>query len=133
MKYDELKELVRQESTKSEEYLFMTETIKEIHTYLSDITKKVMDDLELKYPESAISVGSNSKWTTTGISISKRQINFNYHKEGMIKVSCYEPGIIESTLIDILIYKEDAKVVHRDSEEDFELNDIKEYLVWFKK
>lgn len=133
MDYEELKGLVQQKSEKTVEYTVLTKKIEEIRSYLSKIEKKIIEDLNLTHPRSAISTGGDALNTTALISIGNRQINFWYNeKEPIIKVHCYEPRVIENTIIDTLVY-DGEKIVHKDTKEIFKLDDIKEYLEWFKK
>jgi hypothetical protein len=133
MDYEELKDLVQQKSEKTEEYTVLTKKIEEVRSYLSKIEMKIMEDLNLTHPKSAISTGGNAVNTTALISIGNRQINFWYdEKESIIKVQCYEPRVIENTIIDTLVY-DGGNIVHKETKENFELDDIKKYLEWFKK
>lgn len=131
MDYDELKELVKSKDPNNKEYIFMTNTINDIYLHLSQLTDKLMKDLSLSYPSSPISVGSNAVKTSAGITIGKRQINFNY-KDSKIKVLCYEPGVINKD-IGVLKYVPENKIIHEDSKQEFKITDIDKYLEWFKE
>lgn len=132
MEYEEFKDFVSEQLPKVSKVTTMKKVIKQIGDSLYTLKNKAVQDLEINEDQDNIS--ANFLGSTTGFyfTIGDRRLEFDYDGNETINCLISEPGVLQSTLIDQIIFK-DGKAVHINSGEQFDIKSVESYLDWFKK
>ena len=132
MNYEELKEYVGSQLPKTSKLTIMKRVIDDIANEFSNLKNQLTEDLNIDENQNNINVATTGNRTGTVFSIGDRRIIVNYDGDSHIKVIAYEPGVLNETRIDDIIYR-DGKAVYEGNGELFDLKSVESYLVWFKK
>ena len=132
MNYDELKEYVNSQLPETSKLTIMKHVIDDIANEFFRLKSKLTKDLNIAEIQNNINVATTGNLTGTIFSIGDRQIIVNYDGDSHIKVIAYEPGVLNETRIDDIIYK-DGKAVYESNGKLFDLKSVESYLDWFNK
>lgn len=132
MNYEELKEYVGSQLPKTSKLTIMKRVIDDIANEFSNLKNQLTEDLNIDENQNNINVATTGNRTGTAFSIGDRRIIVNYDGDSHIKVIAYEPGVLNETRIDDIIYR-DGKAVYEGNGELFDLKSVESYLDWFKK
>lgn len=132
MNYEELKEYVGSQLPGTSKLTTMKRVIDDIASEFFNLKNKLTEDLNIDGNQNNINVATTGNRTGTVFSIGDRQIIVTYDGDSHIKVIAYEPGVLNETRIDDIIYR-DGKAVYEGNGELFDLKSVESYLDWFKK
>ncbi|MFB8545320.1 hypothetical protein ACFC6K_05110 [Enterococcus casseliflavus] len=132
MNYEELKEYVGSQLPEASKLTIMKRVIDDIASEFFNLKNKLTEDLKIDENQNNVNVSTTGNHTGTVFSIGDRQIKVEYDGDSHIKVIVYEPGVLDATKIDDIIYS-DGKAVYEGNGELFDLNSLESYLDWFKK
>lgn len=132
MEYEEFKDFVSEQLPKVSKVTTMKKVIKQIGDSLFTLKNKVAQDLEINEDQNNISANFTGSTTGFYFAIGDRRLAFNYDGNETITCHISEPGVLPSTSIDQIIFK-DGKAVHINSGEQFDVKSVESYLDWFKK
>lgn len=132
MNYEELKDYVNGQLPEKSKLTVMKRVIDDIASRFFDLESKLTNDLNISENQNNISVSTTGNHTGTIFTIGDRQILVNYDGDSHIKVIAYEPGVLNETRIDNIVFK-DGKAVYENNGEPFDVNTVESYLDWFKK
>lgn len=132
MNYEELKEYVGSQLPETSKLTIMKRVIDDIASEFFNLKNKLTEDLNIDENQNNINVAKTGNRRGTVLSIGDRQIKVDYDGDSHIEVIVYEPGVLDATKIDDIIYR-DGKAVYEGNGELFDLKSIESYLDWFKK
>jgi hypothetical protein len=132
MNYEELKEYVGSQLPETSKLTIMKRVIDDIASEFFNLKNKLTEDLNIDENQNNINVAKTGNRRGTVLSIGDRQIKVDYDGDSHIEVIVYEPGVLDATKIDDIIYR-DGKAVYEGNGELFDLKSIESYLYWFKK
>lgn len=132
MNYEELKEYVGSQLPEASKLTIMKRVIDDIASEFFNLKNNLTEDLKIDENQNNVNVSTTGNHTGTVFSIGDRQIKVEYDGDSHIKVIVYEPGVLDATKIDDIIYS-DGKAVYEGNGELFDLKSLESYLDWFKK
>lgn len=132
MNYEELKEYVGSKLPEASKLTIMKRVIDDIASEFFNLKNKLTEDLKIDENQNNVNVSTTGNHTGTVFSIGDRQIKVEYDGDSHIEVIVYEPGVLDATKIDDIIYS-DGKAVYEGNGELFDLKSVESYLDWFKK
>lgn len=132
MEYDELKDYVESQLPNKSKLVVMKNVIDEIAEYFSNLKERLITDLAIEETQNNISVGTTGFHTGASITIGSRQLSANYDGDKTINVIAYEAGVLPKSDVDTIIFK-DGSAVHESTGQPFDVNNVQDYLDWFKK